>query len=96
MKRFAKPQHPALSLARRDFLTEQQNKILHKSAIVHWVLDTQERRAPDDSDDHPMPTVLREALTELVAEIHQAARDISEIVDGKPPIGAPWAAKGGA
>ena len=75
------PGQCVLSRDEYDDLEERLEKILRNSALIQYVLDRQNPKAPNDHEDQPLLTIIRESLTELVYEIHIAARESAAIVD---------------
>ena len=66
-----------------DALTRQQQRILHRSALLTYVLAAEQQGG--------QPLMLGDALAELLADITEAARTIGTIVQqvehGRPPPG---------
>jgi len=72
--------HTELSLDDVDELNRHNRTIMLRGVVIWSVLDSQERQGPDDDSDHPMTTLLREALTDLTIDIAQAARSIADVM----------------
>ena len=74
------PPLSALARAQVDALTRQQQRILHRSALLTYVLAAEQQNG--------QPLTLGDALAELLADITEAARTIGTLLqpapDGRP------------
>jgi hypothetical protein len=76
------PPHAAWFRDQVDALTRQQQRILHRTQLVEYVLVMEQR--------HGATLALADALTELLADISEAARTSATILQqAARPIGTP-------
>jgi hypothetical protein len=76
-----RPPHADVSLDQVDALMHQQQRILHRSALIEYVLAAEKRGGE--------PLTMGDALAELLADITEAARTIGTLLqqvgNGRPP-----------
>jgi hypothetical protein len=85
-----------LSLSDVDELNHLHGTILRRITLIGYVLDDQKSQGPRDDSDHPMLTILREALQELVNDIRAAAVESAAIMARADERRRSHAEKGGA
>jgi hypothetical protein len=66
------PPHADFALDQVDELTRQQQRILRRSAVIHYVLAAEKQSG--------QPLTLGDALAELLADITEAARTIGTLL----------------
>jgi len=69
-----------------DDLMDLQHDIVLRSRVMLHILEDQRPRAPDDGDDRPMLSELREALQVFTSEIYDAALKAETMLAGAPRV----------
>src|SRR5262247_3374914 len=69
-----------------DDLMDLQHDIVLRSRVMLHILEDQQPRAPDDGEDRPMLSELREALQVFTSEIYDAALKAETMLAGAPRV----------